>query len=176
MRLFIAAVFGEGDVDRIAALRDSLHNVCTRGSFVEREKLHLTLEFLGECHHSAIARLEAVIDSLAFTPFDVRISRMGSFRRDGGDIWWVGMDRSDELMQLQSSLHDRLREEGFTLENRAYRPHITLARRVQGVETVPQVRPFTARVTNVFLFESAPTGRGYEYRPLYSVSRRGQHE
>ena len=169
MRLFIAVLFDDSVLDRCAALRDRLHDASRGGSFVERDKLHLTLEFLGECPQSSLARLTSVLDDLDFTPFDIRISSLGRFRRKDGDIWWLGTDHSDRLESLQHRLHSMLLDAGIRLEDRPYRPHITLARRVQCIADVPQVTPFCARAGNVSLIESVRTGHGFEYRPLYSV-------
>ena len=74
MRLFIAVLFDGSVLDRCAALRDRLHDASRGGSFVERDKLHLTLEFLGECPQSSLTRLTSVLDDRDFYPFDIRIS------------------------------------------------------------------------------------------------------
>ena len=49
MRLFIASLFDENTIERLSKERDALHNLSVSGSFVSRDNLHLTLEFLGEC-------------------------------------------------------------------------------------------------------------------------------
>ena len=124
MRLFIALVFDNETVERLSVLRDALHDQSERGSFVSRENLHLTLDFLGEC--SAEERDNAIkaIDSI------VSLDRIGTFSRDEGNIWWVGVKESMPLMKMQKELHSALVDYGLHVENRKCRPHITLGRRV----------------------------------------------
>ena len=56
--------------------------------------------------------------------------RSGRFRREGGDIWWLAPADCPELTRLQARLADELRARGFSLEERRFSPHLTLARRV----------------------------------------------
>lgn len=168
MRLFIALVFDNETVERLSVLRDALHDQSERGSFVSRENLHLTLDFLGEC--SAEERDNAIkaIDSISFSSFPVLLDRIGTFSRDEGNIWWVGVKESMTLMKMQKELHSALVDYGLHVENRKYRPHITLGRRVitsarPGVLNIP----IETTAEKIVLMLSERGEHGMIYTPLH---------
>lgn len=132
MRLFIAVLFDDDTVDRLVELRDALHDKAVHGSFVSRDNLHLTLEFLGECDSAERNKAIEAMRSIDFSPFDITMNRIGCFTRPDGDTWWVGAEESGALMGLQRNLHRELEGRGLRLERRRYKPHITLGRRVIG--------------------------------------------
>ena len=169
MRLFIAALFDSKTVDTLSQYRDALHDASISGTFVPRDNLHLTLEFLGEC--SASERDEAIdsISTLSFSPFSLTFNRLGFFSRDDGDIWWIGCEDNRELMTLHSTLHRELINKGFNLEKRRYKPHITLGRRVVTKASSGRIEPFDGRVENVSLMLSERINGQMVYTPLFSI-------
>ena len=126
MRLFIAINFNTDTHVRLIALRDELSLHAQQGKFSLDANLHLTLAFLGECDIKQTSAAKSVMDAISFKPFNVAVEHVGRFKRDGGDIWWAGLRATKPLMNLQSTLTERLREAGFVLESRKYSPHITL--------------------------------------------------
>ena len=91
MRLFVAINFSEDTVIKLASLRDILRGSSKSGSFTLTENLHLTLAFIGECNGWQTASIKSVMDAICFEPFEICFDRIGRFKRDGGDIWWVGL-------------------------------------------------------------------------------------
>ena len=67
---------------------------------------------------------------IAFEPFSIEMDRIGRFKRNDGDLWWVGVKSSKPLIQLQRGLSDQLRLADFSIEKRKYSPHITLGRQI----------------------------------------------
>ncbi len=121
MRLFVAILPPETIRQRLLCAQQALAQQ-GRGRFVPAENLHLTLAFLGETE-----RLRAAEDALHMVqsaPILLRLSGVGCF----GDLYWAGMERSDELDDLYQQLCRALRGVGFVLERRAFRPHWTLCR------------------------------------------------
>ena len=57
--------------------------------------------------------------------------RLGRFAQKGGDVLWLGLKENRRLRGLQEKLAGQLRQAGFPLEERPYRPHITLARQIR---------------------------------------------
>lgn len=90
MRLFIAVNFHDTTRSALLSLRDTLRSRSERGNYSLPENLHLTLVFLGECDAKQNASAKGVMDTISSEPFDVTVERVGSFKRDGGDIWWAG--------------------------------------------------------------------------------------
>ncbi len=134
MRLFIAINFGDRALDAFEAARERLRAQAGRANYSRRENLHLTLAFLGELPGSRLADIEAAMSAAAAGAgaFTLSFDHAGRFRREGGDIWWLGAADCPALTALQSRLASELRARGFALEDRRFYPHLTLARRVFG--------------------------------------------
>lgn len=168
MRLFVAIPFSEGSRQALVGLQRSLMEGAVKGRFTSPENLHLTLAFLGECKPGQVAALESVLEGTAFGPFEIQIDRLGRFQRPGGDIWWAGLSESRPLFALQRNLAERLREAGFSLEQRKYSPHVTLGRQVVTEAAERKVAPFGERVTQIALMVSERIqGRPLVYRSIY---------
>ncbi|WMJ82698.1 RNA 2',3'-cyclic phosphodiesterase [Oscillospiraceae bacterium LTW-04] len=130
MRLFIAINFDEEAHQNILAVQQRLREL-GMGNFSRPENLHLTLAFLGEV---ASERVDAICDAMnktAVQPMTLTFDHVGRFKRDGGDLWWIGLAESRPLLSLQKELSDRLADAGFRLDDRRFAPHITLAREVR---------------------------------------------
>lgn len=128
MRLFIAINFEEEVKDRLCGAIDRLRENSLRGSFTQRENLHLTLVFIGETQR--VDEIKHAMDMVYVNSFFLRIGGLGRFRRQGGDIYWMGVEGNDTLTDIYSRLSGELGQAGFRLENREYKPHLTLGREV----------------------------------------------
>lgn len=128
-RLFLAIWPGAAAAVALGDLALDVARVC-EGRPVERSKIHLTLTFLGEIDAAREAGIGDVARAMPTAGrFDLVLDRVGSFRRSR--VAWAGASSEPpELMTLQSGLEARLRAAGFVLEDRPYRPHFTLARKI----------------------------------------------
>ena len=169
MRLFFAINFSEETQSQLAALRDELRAKSVRGNFSATENIHLTLVFLGECDAKQLSAAKAAADSLRIEEMNIRIDRLGRFRRDGGDTWWAGIAENDALLTLQRNLTKNLTSAGFRLESRKYSPHITLARKVLTEVQPSQVEPFGETVRSVQLMKSERVQGKLTYAAIHTV-------
>ena len=125
MRLFIAINFPVEIKGAITKIRDRLKESALRGNFSLDENLHLTLIFLGECDSRQTQAIKLVMDDTSFQPLTLILEKSGYFKRDDGDTWWIGLKENKSLSDLQADLSNRLRQKGFDLEERKYKPHVT---------------------------------------------------
>ena len=130
MRLFIAINFEEDIKERIQDIIKELKKSSLQGTYVNKEHIHLTLEFLGEVPEDKANIIKNVIDQVSTIPFILQLEGIGFFKRREGDIYWIGIEENEELLKIRSQLHDRLIREGFQLENREYKPHLTIGRKI----------------------------------------------
>lgn len=131
MRLFIAINFDEDVKEKISEVREELRNSSSAGNFTREENFHLTLVFLGEVPGSRVREIEKIMEEIDEEPFELEFGKLGCFKRDrGGDIWWLGCSRNRSLMNVQRQLSESLRAEGFKIEKKQYKPHLTLGREV----------------------------------------------
>jgi len=170
MRLFIAINFPDEIKATIAEIRDSLKASALRGNFSFDENLHLTLVFLGECDFRQTEAIKTVMDDTIFSEFTLMLDKVGYFKRDGGNTWWIGLKENKSLSDLQADLTKRLRQMGFTLENRKYTPHVTIAREVRMPSGFikPEIPQDSFIVTSVELMKSERINGKLVYKSIYS--------
>ena len=173
MRLFIAINFNDETRTRLLTLRNELRLRSERGNFTAPGNLHLTLVFLGECNERQATSAREALDGLVFEHFDVRIDRVGRFRRSGGDIWWAGVQDNTVLSNLYHTLSSALAAEGFAVEKREYSPHITLGREVVADCLPWRIEPFGETIHSVDLMRSERIQGKLIYTPIYRRESKG---
>jgi 2'-5' RNA ligase len=174
LRLFIAINFNNETKDTLCGIIEKLKAEGVRGSFTDRGNLHLTLAFIGESDKTA--EIKSAMDSVSCRQLTVKMGGIGIFRRDGGHILWLGVDRNPDLSAAQRQLYDALTQSGFTLEDREFKPHLTLGRRVilpDGFDRTAfsaGLQEVTATVTSFDLMKSERCGGKMIYTKLYGVN------
>ena len=170
MRLFIAINFPAEIKAAIAKIRDNIKEAALRGNFSFDENLHLTLLFLGECDCRQTETLKTVMNETVFSEFTLTLDKIGCFEREGGDTWWIGLKANRPLMDLQADLSHRLRQKGFTLEDRKYSPHITFGRQVKMCAGFawPEIPQISFIVTGIELMKSERINGKLVYTQVFS--------
>jgi 2'-5' RNA ligase len=99
--------------------------------FVEIDKLHLTLRFLGETPEVKIIEIEKVLSEVAdkANAFSLNINRIGIFGSSYNPrVLWVGIDKDDTLSLLHKNIEKKLSKIGFYSDRQNFVPHLTLTR------------------------------------------------
>ena len=154
MRLFIAINFNDNTKKELLLLQEELQSRCVSGRLTAYDNLHLTLVFLGECDDREADSVIAVISDIKFEPFSISVDRVGRFKRDGGDLWWAGVQENVSLSKLHNDLTAKLRRAGFKLEKRKFSPHITLGRKIITDAKPRSIAPFGETVASIELMKS----------------------
>jgi RNA 2',3'-cyclic 3'-phosphodiesterase len=128
MRLFYAITLEDQIRRELCSAMQSMRQCFQSGRFSPEENLHLTLVFLGEVAPEQLDDAKGALDAARGNAFSLHIGGIGCFRRDGGDIYWAGIERTQPLSNLYFSLCTELRGRGFSVERRAFHPHLTLVR------------------------------------------------
>ncbi|WMJ23872.1 RNA 2',3'-cyclic phosphodiesterase [Paludicola sp. MB14-C6] len=128
MRLFIAIQFTEEIKDSLIDTITKLKRHTKQGKFTFKDNLHLTLAFIGET--AKVSAIQQAMNAVNVNDFTLKMSGIGKFKRDGGDIYWIGINKNQDLVGLQKQLCQELIDRGFALENREYKPHLTIGREV----------------------------------------------
>ena len=93
------------------------------------EQLHITLRFIGEVDRHCANDLAAALNEIHFQPFDIALAGLGQFERKGRmDTLWAGVQPRDAITQLHQRIDRACIRIGLPPDERAYLPHITLAR------------------------------------------------
>lgn len=167
MRLFFGLQLPAHWCQALANEATALKKAGVNGAFTRPENYHLTLVFLGETQR--VEEAKRALRQVKGAPFPLRSAAPGCFSKKGGDIWWLGVEPSPALLNLQRCLETHLRAAGFPLEERPYRPHITLARRVRGPSELllrVDLPPQEALIRQLTLFSSERVDGVLRYLPL----------
>jgi RNA 2',3'-cyclic 3'-phosphodiesterase len=143
------------------------------------ENQHITLKFLGATSSDDLPRVREVCTEVAGGHLhgEMWLEGMGAFpnlRR--ARVLWVGIDDPFRaLTQLASDLDHRFEELGFAAEERAYTPHLTVARMrtPARIDHLPELRsdelPPIA-IDHLALYRSRPSSRGAVYELMNSFA------
>ena len=125
------------------------------GALTRRENLHMTLCFLGEVPADRIPVLRQQLGPLAKrTPaFSMTLDRMETFGTGKNRLACLTGTAPEPLSRLVRDMEAALRTHGFPLENREFRPHVTLARRFSGPNVDFTPIRFTARELHLMCSE-----------------------
>jgi 2'-5' RNA ligase len=152
MRLFFALWPDAAAAWKLAAAATELA-LASGGKPVPQAKIHLTVAFLGDVEEG---RLGAALDCAAgldHASFEVVLDQWGAFR--GARVAWAGCRKpSKALADLQADLAERVRRAGFELEDRAFTPHVTLARKITRPIGRRDAEPVRWEATEVALVQS----------------------
>jgi 2'-5' RNA ligase len=182
MRLFFAIELDDHLQDALDEAVLRLRAEAPELAWTARDKRHVTLKFLGDVEEAALPRLLQAADDTGSRggAVDVTVREVGAFpnfRR--ARVVWIGVQQEPRLELLHHDLELACEREGFEVEGRPFRPHVTLARvraalpreRMRGLARVARsVRTSaTARVDRITLLESVPTPAGARYRRIHSA-------
>ncbi|MBS1196456.1 MAG: 2-5 ligase [Proteobacteria bacterium] len=165
MRLFFA-LWPESQV--VAELSALAQGAARRwgGRATRPETLHLTLAFLGEV---AVERLPAVLEAASGVEADhfaIRFDRLGYWPHN--HLLWAGCTEVDAALRaLAEDLAQRLRAQGFRLEDRRFVPHMTLVRKmIKPPDRLPAVSAMSWNCREFVLVRSLSVRGGVDYNRL----------
>jgi len=128
--------------------------------------LHFTLAFLGEQPESSLALAEEAAAAVHAPAFDLAIGGTGAFPSlQRPRVLWLGVtEGAEQLCAIAEQLRGALRERGFALEDRPFRPHLTIARAkdrgaARALQRVPPGELARMRASEICLVQSV-LGKG----------------
>ena len=172
MRTFIALEMPDGFRAETGAVARRLAQVCA-GRFMPFETYHVTLAFLGDVGEpqarDAVAALEAACAGAA--PCELTPEGLGKFGRPQDATLWLGLSPTPELTGLAARVREELSARDLPFDDKPFRPHVTLGRRVRLPRgELPRLAfPTPARAARATLFKSTLGPDGASYKPLHSV-------
>lgn len=173
MRLFIAIGFSEENKSKLYGLTQRLRAQALQGNTTKKENLHLTLAFIGEVPNTTYKKTCAVLDVLQSAPFEVTFDRLGKFSQPDGALYWLGSGRNGALEKLQRQLLAALKQNHIPVDEKPFKPHITLGRRMvmeEGFSEIDfsgHIEPVCQQVNRVSLMKSERIGGKLVYTEVY---------
>lgn len=174
MRLFIALNLSNDVKNQAKEIKNILKENSRQGKFVNEDYMHITIEFLGEIEEDKVDLIRNLMDEIEFKPFTLKLTKIGYFKRRDGNIFWIGMEKNDTLLTIHDSLHKRLKEKGFKIEDRDFNSHLTLGRRVKlkdgfDIDTLnSHVEKIEIHINSIDLMKSEFTDGKLRYSIIHS--------
>lgn len=132
IRTFIAVETDPSIRKAAADLIDKLRQTDADVKWVDPEKMHLTIKFLGDVDAEDVARVCGAVEKAVadVSPFQLAIRGAGAFpnTRRPQTIWLGGGEGDDQMAELADRVENALKKFGFRRETRRYRTHLTLGR------------------------------------------------
>lgn len=175
MRVFIALNIPDKMRDNFERSASQFKDLATGGNFTKKENYHVTLHFLGNVEPSNLIYIQSAMDAIKDLPAPrLAISQFAVLR--ASNVVCARFNKNANLTNLHDILADNLDKMGFTVEHRAYRPHVTMIRKYAFSLPFSEVtksvtvynKPFDA--PEVVLYESVFDNDGVSYNPLYCVT------
>lgn len=177
LRLFVAARLGAAVSSGVARTIDRARGAAPHAKWVAPDAAHLTLAFLGGVPAAQVPAITAALARAAegHRPLSLDVGAAGTFGRASSPrVLWLGIGGDvDALAALQRDVAAVLAPLGVPPEDRAFHPHLTLARArdprgdrslARAAERLGGLVVGTARVTHVVVMEShlGPGGARYD--------------
>jgi 2'-5' RNA ligase len=187
MRLFVAMDIPEGVRAAISAIVAKLRAAGPNARWVRIEGAHVTLKFIGETPDARVPEIRSALASIVpRPPIAIQFRGLGFFpnpRRPR--VFWAGVEAAPDLAALAAAVETALYPLGIAREDRAFAPHLTLARfdppRSQDAlqSAIEKFGPveFGGVTANEFhLYQSVLKRGGAEYTRLATFPLRGSEK
>ena len=188
-RLFIAAPLPNLALDHLGHLLDDLSSRNLPVRWTAQNALHLTLHFIGEVPTERAELLRMSFANLAPKTGSIKVSsgNLGVFpNQKRPRVIWIGLDgQTDKLKELHRTTAAMLDRLNFPVEERSFRPHLTLGRARDSVDQLfpyqlseafqaSSVReiidhPVEFTISELTLFRSHLEKSGARYEPLATI-------
>jgi RNA 2',3'-cyclic 3'-phosphodiesterase len=203
MRLFVALDIDDAIRERIARFVEGVSGFApeigtSNVRWVKPESLHVTLKFIGEQPESALEQIKRTLETINASMVEIHFCGYGFFPTvKSARVFWVGMEAAPQLAVLAANVDEKMAALGIAKEDRAFSPHLTLARGGRGSGSpgwrkgdgpdrvfqrlqeklaalpAPEFGTMTAR--EFFLYQSQLSPKGSKYTKLARFALRDSH-
>jgi 2'-5' RNA ligase len=175
MRVFIAINFNDPFKLELMHSISLLREHSAKGSFTQRDNLHLTIAFIGEVVTNRIDTLIQTMEKIAFDPFSLELLDLGQFKNCGEVLYFRKVACPAELFLTRQRLIEELKQAKFSVDEKEFIPHITLARRCIMKESFSRInlnQQFQSKymtVDEICLMKSEQINGRLTYTKLYGL-------
>ena len=187
MRLFVALDIDLEIRSRISQFIEAMRGLAPDARWVSAESLHVTLKFIGEWRAERLEQLTQAVSEVRGQPAEITFSGTGFFPTPkAARVFWIGIQSGPELAALAKDIDKATSAQGIESEQRAFTPHLTLARIGSGrpqrmssdcgntrfrqlqekLATMPVSHLGTMCPHEFFLYESKLSPKGPQYTKL----------
>lgn len=129
MRLFIALDIDDSIREHISRFVEGVRNFAPDARWVKPESLHVTLKFIGEQPDAAVEKMKQALADVSASTIAIQFCGYGFFPTPkSARVFWIGMEAGPPLAALAAAIDNKMASLGIAKEDRAFSPHLTLAR------------------------------------------------
>jgi RNA 2',3'-cyclic 3'-phosphodiesterase len=187
MRLFVAIDLDSEIRERVARFTEGIHNLAPGVRWMPAESWHITLKFIGEVSPDTTEKVKAQLEKASGAPSNIQFRGTGFFPTPrSARVFWAGIHADSSLIALVETVDRLLGAIGIPFEERAFTPHLTLARSGSGRPTrqkadrtnnkfakleqrlakMPEADFGTMTAREFFLYQSNTSPKGAQYTKL----------
>lgn len=147
-------------------------------SWSRPENIHLTMKFFGDVNQAKVPVISAAVERVVkeFSPIQIEVGKTGVFPRPSRpQVLWIGVeDALGVLSKFQQQLENAFAREGFPKEDRAFHPHLTVARirkpqnanQLADAHLRMEFSPVDIVLGEITLFRSELSSKGSKYTAI----------
>jgi RNA 2',3'-cyclic 3'-phosphodiesterase len=133
MRLFIALDIDDAIRERISRFMTGVQPFAPDARWAKPESLHVTLKFIGEQPEPAVEQIKQTLSTVQTAAPEIHFRGYGFFpTAKSARVFWIGMEAAPQLAALAATIDEKVATLGIPKEDRAFSPHLTLARGAGG--------------------------------------------
>lgn len=145
------------------------------------DQFHMTLAFIGEVEGHVYREIIDTLGGISFTPFELAFEGVGVFGKPNQPkALWAGVRDPAPIIHLHEKIAHALERIGVTIDQRRYKPHVTIARFGKGsharvaewLSNNELLRSDSELVSQFVLFSSRRTSEG----GFYAIEERFGHD
>ncbi len=139
MRIFIAIDIDEQIREHIARFVEGMRGFAPEVRWVKPDSFHVTLKFIGEQSPEQVQQIKHALTSIRGIATTIGFRGTGFFPSPkAARVFWIGMEADEHLAVLAGKIEEATAALGIPGEQRAFSPHLTLAR---GGSGAPRWKP-----------------------------------
>lgn len=171
-RLFFALWPDETARQCLSDAISEVRSITAHGKLVDFNNLHITLHFLGNIPVQRVRCYLRQAIKVRGRPFDLELTHLGHFKKPR--VLWIGCDTiPPALEQLHADLGAMIETCGFNQESRPYRPHVSIARKINQSVAKQRITGIPWSVDQFVLIKSVIQNNAVQYRVKAAYPLRG---
>jgi RNA 2',3'-cyclic 3'-phosphodiesterase len=130
IRMFVALEIPDKIIKKILELRDAAAGNESKLNWEHKDKIHLTLKFIGEVPEEKVDLIKESLNFIEdFSKINLELTKFGFFfRKKEPKILWMGLKADKNLNILFEEIENNMLSLGIPKEERKFKPHLTLLR------------------------------------------------
>ena len=181
VRTFISVDFDDDAVrENIIEIQTKINSSGAHLKLVNPNILHITMEFLGEITENQVKEVEKILDSIEISTLKLEIKEPDVLPNENyiKVVYCKLEGETDSLIKIQEELRLKLKEKGFRVDKRPFKPHLTIARvksaknRKELISVIKEMTGINCgiqKITSIKLKKSVLKPEGPEYSTLHEV-------